>query len=72
METIASATTTLDDLLAAYSTGRLGRRELEQTTGLWFGEILTEMACRHLPLPRVDTSVEFNPAQQRLFNQVFG
>jgi hypothetical protein len=64
--------TELDAMLKAYSEGRMSRRELEQATGLWFGEILSEMALRSLPLPRVDTRVHFNEAQQRLFEQVFG
>ncbi|NVM77870.1 hypothetical protein FHW83_003693 [Duganella sp. SG902] len=62
----------LDALLAAYSTGKVSRRELERATGLWFGEILAEMAARRLPLPRVDTRVHFNDAQRRLFERVFG
>ncbi|MTV37940.1 hypothetical protein [Duganella radicis] len=62
----------LDALLAAYSAGNTSRRELERATGLWFGEILSEMAFRHLPLPRVDTRVHFNEAQRRLFERVFG
>ena len=64
--------TKLDSQLEDYSAGRMSRRELERATGLWFGEILAEMAIRHLPLPRVDTRVHFNEAQQRLFKQVFG
>ncbi|MHA4867057.1 hypothetical protein ACXZ1M_05105 [Duganella sp. PWIR1] len=64
--------TELDAMLTAYSEGRMSRRELEQATGLWFGEILSEMALRSLPLPRVDTRMHFNEAQQRLFEQVFG
>lgn len=64
--------TKLDSLLTAYSEGRVSRRELERATGLWFGEILSEMALRQLPLPRVDTRMHFNEAQQRLFERVFG
>lgn len=64
--------TKLDSLLAAYSAGRVSRRELERATGLWFGEVLSEMAVCHLPLPRVDTRTHFNEAQQRVFEQVFG
>jgi hypothetical protein len=62
----------LDRLLAAYSQGELSRKMLEQATGLWFGEILAELARRGLALPRVDSSVRFNQAQQRLYEQVFG
>jgi len=62
----------LDQLLEAYSQGRLSRKELEQATGLWFGEILSAMRARSLPLPRVDSRIHFSEAQQRLFEQVFG
>ncbi len=62
----------LEQLLRAYSEGKSGRRELEQATGLWFGEILAELARRRLPLPRVDTRMHFNEAQRRLYEQVFG
>lgn len=29
---------TLDQMLTAYSAGRLNRRELERDSGLWFGD----------------------------------
>ncbi|MFS2003917.1 hypothetical protein ACEN9F_09860 [Duganella sp. CT11-25] len=44
METAVTTTRDLDQLLAAYSEGRTSRREPEQATGLWFGEILSELA----------------------------
>jgi hypothetical protein len=72
METAVTTTRDLDQLLAAYSEGRTSRRELEQATGLWFGEILSELARCRLPLPRVDTRVHFNEAQHQLFRRVFG
>lgn len=75
METAVVAETVsqqLDQLLADYSQGRISRRELEQSSGLWFGEILARLAERGLPLPRVDTSMHFNEAQHHLFTQVFG
>ena len=72
METVAITAQNIDQFLAEYSEGRIGRRELEQATGLWFGEILSELARCHLALPRVDTRVHFNDAQRRLFQQVFG
>jgi len=62
----------LDTLLAQYASGTIGHRELEQATGLWFGDILAELARRGLPLPRVDSSIHFNAAQQALFDKVFG
>ena len=72
METDIAVGQELDQLLRAYSEGKSGRRELERATGLWFGEILAELARRGLPLPRVDTRVHFNEAQRRLYEQVFG
>lgn len=75
METAVVADTAsqqLAQLLAAYSEGRISRRELEQSSGLWFGEILAGLAERGLPLPRVDTRMHFNEAQHHLFTQVFG
>jgi len=75
METAVVADTAgpqLEQLLAAYSEGRIGRRELEQSTGLWIGEILHELARLGLPLPRVDTRAHFNAAQRELFERVFG
>lgn len=65
-------TTELDPLLAAYSEGRMSRRELERATGLCFGEILSELARCQLRLPRFDSRVHFNEAQRRLFERVFG
>ncbi|MYM86913.1 hypothetical protein GTP91_06895 [Rugamonas sp. FT82W] len=75
METAVVADTAsaqLEPLLAAYSEGRIGRRELEQSTGLCFGEILSQLARCGLPLPRVDTQAYFNQAQRDLFERVFG
>lgn len=62
---------TLDQMLIAYSSGKRSRRELEQATGLWFGDILSELARLGLPLPRVDTRAHFNEAQRQLFTKVF-
>jgi hypothetical protein len=62
----------LDQVLAAYSQGKMSRKELERATGLWFGEILVELARCRLPLPRVDTRVHFNEAQHLLYRRVFG
>jgi len=67
-----SANAQLQQLLAAYSEGKLERRELEQSTGLCFGEILNRLARSGLPLPRVDTQAHFNQAQRDLFERVFG
>ena len=62
----------LDTLLAQYSAGAISRRELEQASSLWFGDILAELGRRGLPLPRVDSSVHFNAVQLALYERVFG
>ena len=67
-----AAVSRLDQLLLKYSKGQLGRKELEQASGLWFGEILAELGRRGWPLPRVDSTVHFNAAQRELYRQVFG
>ncbi|OEZ63200.1 hypothetical protein [Duganella sp. HH105] len=75
METVVvadAASAQLQLLLVAYSEGRISRRELEQSSGLWFGEILEALARHGLPLPRVDTRAHFNDAQRALFQRVFG
>lgn len=59
---------TLDHMLAEYSVGRLSRRELERASGLWFGDVLSELSRLGLPLPRVDSRIHFNEAQQHLFS----
>lgn len=61
----------LDKMLAEYSGGVISRKELEEATGLWFGEILTEMAKRNLSLPKVDTRLTYNEKQMALFNKIF-
>ena len=65
------AETYLDKILAEYSTGVVSRKKLEEATGLWFGEILAEMAKRGLALPKVNTAQKFNEKQAALFNQIF-
>jgi hypothetical protein len=55
MEDLAVADGELEQLLAAYSAGRISRRQLEKATGWWFGDILSALAdrgagvaaCRH-------------------------
>lgn len=61
----------LDKLLAEYSAGGLSRRELEEATGLCFGDVLSALGERGLSLPRVDSTKGFNPEQMGLLNKVF-
>ena len=61
----------LDTMLAEYSTGAVSRKELEEATGLWFGEILVELSKRGLTLPRVDAAQKFNEKQRALFDRIF-
>lgn len=50
----------LDTLLQDYANGQTTRKALEAATGLWFGDILQEMARRGLKLPRVDSRTLMN------------
>ena len=62
----------LDDLLARYSSGDLPRKKLEEMTGLWFGEILSQMRKRKLPLPVFDYENDYPDSQVELYKKVFG
>ncbi len=58
----------IEKSLAAYSAGEMPRTELEELTGLWFGEILLELAKRNLP-----SSVHnYTPEQKALYDKLFG
>ena len=58
--------------LPAYSSGEISRTELEKTTGLWFGEILLELAKLELPLPRFSAYSRYTPEQKKLHDEFFG
>ena len=62
----------LETLLRAYSAGELDQIALQEMTGLWCGEILAALAEHHLPLPLVDSALDFNPAQRALHGEIFG
>ena len=57
----------LDQPLALYSEGALSWRELSDSTGLAYGEVLVELGKRKLALPRV--SPERRPEQDALFER---
>lgn len=61
----------VDTLLQAYSAGELDQLSLQEITGLWCGDILMALAERGLPLPRVDSVADFNPAQRALYGEIF-
>jgi len=61
----------LNKVLSEYSNGDVSRRQIEEVTGLWFGEILSEMAKRKLSLPRVNSAIKFNANQSALFERIF-
>ncbi|OYY50006.1 MAG: hypothetical protein B7Y48_03985 [Methylophilales bacterium 28-44-11] len=62
----------IEKALAAYSAGEMPRTELEELTGLWFGEILFELAKRNLPLPRFSSVHTYTPEQKALYDKLFG
>lgn len=55
----------------AYSLGYLSRRELEEKTGLWFGDILYALSQQKLSLPRVSSVSHLNARQAALHNRIF-
>ncbi len=60
-----------DEILRSYAVGDIARRDVEEVTGLWFSDILEELGCRGLRLPRVDTRAHYNDKQKALFNIIF-
>jgi hypothetical protein len=61
----------LENLLRAYPAGEIDQLALQELTGLWCGDILLALAERGLPLPRVDSTLDFNPAQCALCGEIF-
>jgi hypothetical protein len=60
-----------DEALSAYSAGIMSRSELEKLTGLWFGNVLLELAKRELPLPRYAPSIRYTPEQKQMYEKLF-
>jgi hypothetical protein len=60
-----------DEMLDSYAAGKITRRNVEETTGLWFSDILAELGRRGLQLPTVDTRVHLNNQQLALYNTIF-
>jgi hypothetical protein len=69
--TLSSQPEKLDKLLTEYSEGKIGRKEVENETGLWFGDILAELGKRGLSLPTVDCTVWYTKQQKALFDDFF-
>jgi len=65
-------TTDKDDPIVAYAAGAITHFELEDKTGLWFGDVLIELGKRGLQLPRFDTTAHYNEKQKALYNSIFG
>lgn len=61
-----------DKLFSSYSSGEINRRQLEDQTGLTFGEILHELAIRKLKLPRVNSIKLMNKKQKTYYEEIFG
>ena len=63
--------TQFDQALADYSAGKLSRHELQNQTGLWFGDVLLELAKRGLQLPRFDPAPSCSAGEQAIYNELF-
>ena len=61
----------IDKALAAYSAGEMPRTKLEELTGLWFGDVLLELAKRNLHLPRFSSFHTYTPEQKALYDKIF-
>jgi len=70
-ETRPLNTKQLDEILRSYAAGNIARRNVEEATGLWFSDILEELGCHDLQLPRVDTRSHYNDKQLALFDTIF-
>jgi hypothetical protein len=57
----------IDQVLASYAAGALSWREISDSTGLAYGEVLVELGKRNLALPRVFP--ESRPVQDALFER---
>jgi prevent-host-death family protein len=62
----------LRELLTRYSQGVLNRRDLQEQTGLSFGEVLQGLGELELSLPRVKTAHRYSAKQRSLHEKVFG
>lgn len=72
MNTSLATSTPLDEALTEYSAGKISRHELESRTGLWFGDVLLEMAKRNLQLPRFNPFERYSPQQKAIYAQLLG
>ena len=62
----------IEKAFAAYSAGQMRRTELEELTGLWFGDILLELAKHNHPLPRFSSFANYTTEQKALYDKIFG
>lgn len=58
-------------ILSLYSNGRMDRHDVQDETGLSFGEILQRLRQAGLTLPMVRTYGRFNERQRALYNEIF-
>lgn len=61
----------IDEILAMYSKGLIDRHDVQDETGLSFGEILQRMRQSGMTLPIVRTFDRFNDRQKALYNEIF-
>jgi len=61
----------IDELLGMFSKGLVERRDVQDETGMFFGDILTRMRRLGLTLPIVRTFERFNSQQRALYEEIF-
>lgn len=59
-------------LLKRFAAGDLAREDLQERTGLWFGDILALLKLVEVPLPIVRTYGRYNEKQRALYDEIFG
>ena len=60
------------EMVRQYAGGHISRKVLQESTGMAFGEILSEMAREGLTLPRVDSRALLSDEQKLLFTRLVG
>lgn len=60
------------EMLRQYAVGHISRKTLQESIGMEFGEILSDMAREGLTLPRVDSRALLSDEQKLLFTRLVG
>jgi hypothetical protein len=62
----------IKELLSLYANGLKDRHDVQDETGLSFGEILQKLRAFGLTLPVVRTYDRYNEKQRAIYNELFG